>query len=283
MNHHLAILLLLTLSLSCCESAQAAESDPIMRWQFDSKHVSKELLTATAGTLNGKLVGEVQFSKQDPVSAILNKKKSTKQYILAAPDIADVNLPKESITVSAWVQVNELQEWGGIVGALQDNGSFERGWLLGFRQDRFCFAVAGDTKKRLTYLTSKTSFEPGYWYHVVGTYDGITMQLFVDGRMQGESKEQSGQIVYPEHAPFTLGAYKDDNELYPLRGQIERVSIWGQSLSADEVTKIYQKRKSLFPDIDETLPTVVGWPTYKRDIQRSGVLKLWGITGLLSK
>ncbi len=33
----------------------------------------------------------------------------------------------------------------------------------------------------MTYLSGKTSIEPGKWYHVWGVYDGVTMQLWVPG------------------------------------------------------------------------------------------------------
>jgi len=248
-----------------------AEPGPIMSWQFDAQRVTKGSLTATTGNLNLAIIDNVQFSQQAPASAILNSGNSTKQYFLAALDIAKIKLPNQNMTVSAWVQVNKLQDWGGIAGALQDNGDFERGWLLGFRQDRFCFAVASENKKRLTYLTATSRFEPEYWYHVVGTYDGRTMRLYVDGEIQAESKEQSGKIAYPDHAAFALGAYKDDNEFYPLHGQLESVNIWDRTLSAENVRQGFQSRKASFPEIDEVHPIVVGWPTFNRDNQRTGL------------
>ena len=41
------------------------------------------------------------------------------------------------------MRVDEPLSWGGIIGAIQDNGSYEKGWLLGFQDQRFSFALNG--------------------------------------------------------------------------------------------------------------------------------------------
>ena len=56
-------------------------------------------------------------------------------------DISSVDMPKRNMTLEAWVRVDKAMQWGGIIGALQDNGTYEKGWLLGFRGSSFCFAL----------------------------------------------------------------------------------------------------------------------------------------------
>jgi hypothetical protein len=52
-------------------------------------------------------------------------------------------IPKKQFSVEAWVRIDEPLSWGGIVGAIQDNGSYEKGWLLGFVDQKFSFALNG--------------------------------------------------------------------------------------------------------------------------------------------
>ena len=40
-------------------------------------------------------------------------------------------------------------------GAIQDNGDYERGWLLGYVNRKFSFALASKGHQRLTYLQAK--------------------------------------------------------------------------------------------------------------------------------
>lgn len=249
-----------------------AEDDLIGRWHFTPASRERQTFPAEVGERPATLIGPPRFGRDQPRALELaGEIDGEKQRLVIAADHSTVNVPAQAMTVEAWVRVDQTQEWGGIVSCLQDNGSFERGWLLGFRKTTFCFAVSSATKQRLTYLTSRRMFEPGYWYHVAGTYDGTTMRLFVDGRPVAESKEQSGAIAYPEAAPFSIGAYEDKDELYPLRGGIEQVSLWKRALSPAEVAERFQSRQKYFPGIVAVHPQVADWPTHLRDNQRTGL------------
>ena len=46
-------------------------------------------------------------------------------------------LPTKFITVEAVVTLNQGQKWGSIASYAQDNGSYERGWLLGYNEQSF--------------------------------------------------------------------------------------------------------------------------------------------------
>jgi len=57
-------------------------------------------------------------------------------------------LPQTNITAESWMALRTTTRWGGIIGCIQDNGSFERGWVLGYTNWNFCWAVS--TKGTLT-------------------------------------------------------------------------------------------------------------------------------------
>ena len=68
---------------------------------------------------------------------------------------------------------------------MQDNGTYEKGWLLGFTNKRFSFALNGKGgDDSLHYMTADQDFIPGQWYHLAATYDGTTMNLYVNGEIQ---------------------------------------------------------------------------------------------------
>jgi hypothetical protein len=141
--------------------------------------------------LTAKLIGEPALTNIGPAQAIVFNGLS--DWLLAAPDIASAQaaLPKKEFSVAAWVFLNELQPEGGIAGLLQDNGDYEKGWLLGYDRKRFTFTVsstgADDGTGKMTVLPGKTDVEVGRWHHVVGTYDGATMRLYLDGKLESES------------------------------------------------------------------------------------------------
>ena len=104
-------------------------------------------------------------------------------------------LPEKKFSVETWVKVDEPHSWGGIIGAMQDNGTYEKGWLLGFANSRFSFALNGKGgDDSLNYMTADQDFIPGQWYHLAATYDGTTMNLYVNGESAATSNSQSGVI-----------------------------------------------------------------------------------------
>lgn len=248
----------------------AAEDGLTHEWQFTAQRVQGGTVKAREGKLDATIVGPVQFSAETPRALMLKGDSSARHGLEVSSDLAAAGLPSRALTVEAWVQIEKSQPWGGIAGAFQDNGSYEKGWLLGYSGSQFFFAVATARQNRLTYLKARTTFQTGYWYHVVGTYDGAEQRLYVDGTLQAVAREQAGDVDYPPRGVLELGAYRDDNEHYSLAGQLESVSVFASSLSAESVAARFGERMSLFPEMEVVRPTVVDWPTYLRDNLRSG-------------
>ncbi|MFT5304458.1 MAG: outer membrane protein assembly factor BamB, partial [Mariniblastus sp.] len=189
------------------------------------------------------------------------------------------NLPTDSITVEAWVRVDEPADWGGIMGCIQDDGTTEHGWLLGYRSDKFCLAIAGG-KSGLTYLTANEAFQPKTWNHVVGTYNGREMRLYVNGSLAGASTQESGPISYADQRFFSVGAYRDSNEGNPLIGALHEVRIYSAPLEATHVKRLYQANAGEFltanPPPIETPDDFLVWGPFARYISSGEVEVTYG-------
>ena len=216
-------------------------------WVFDKEHVGRGRVKAAAGELDGAIAGKKRLEKNPPALRL----DGTKSEVIVAEDIAVANLPTRGLTVEAWVSIDKPMARGGIVGAFQDNGGYEKGWVLGFRDSSFCFGLAAeepdDGDGVFTYLTSPDSFEAGRWYHVVGTYGGGETRLYVNGELKGAGNDQEGAILYPEKAVFTIGSYHDDDELFYTEGRVLEVRLYERPLDAEEVENNYAVRDFLFP------------------------------------
>lgn len=206
------------------------------RWLLDRAHIRGNTLHASEGGPDGVIRGRLQF-ESDPECIRLNGTSSVE----LSDNIATLPFPKRTLSLEAIAAIDKPDEWGAVIGALQDNGGFEKGWLLGNCRDRFAFALAGkdsaDADGQLTYLLSETRITPGRWVHLAATYDGNTMRLYVDGRLDATSTEQKGEILYPEQTWLELGAYHDDNENYRLRGRLREVRLLDSVLSESEIAE----------------------------------------------
>ncbi|MEE2908212.1 MAG: LamG-like jellyroll fold domain-containing protein [Planctomycetota bacterium] len=149
-------------------------------------------------------------------------------------------LPKKEMTVSAWMSIAQPRQWGGVLGCVQDNNDAETGWVLGYDNRVFTFGLstvgADDGNGMMTYVKGRTPYEEGKLYHVVATYDGETVRLYVNGKLDAESQVQSGDVLYPEKAPFTLGAYHDDNEYQQHIGRLMDVRLYDLAAGNDWVS-----------------------------------------------
>jgi len=219
---------------------QPPEQGMIARWIFDEIHVSGQTAMDGVGERHGRIQGTVRLEEAPPCLVLDGKTNYVTFDDTADPD----TLPQKNITVEAWVSLEATAEWGGILGYVQDNGDFEKGWLLGYRDTNFTMALSTDGS--LTYLSGNASIVTGRWYHVVGTYDGISLKLYVDGKLDAVTSQRRGDIDYAP-ARLTLGAYRDDNELYPMDGRIHEVRLYNKTLSSQEVRSNYESKRDLFP------------------------------------
>ncbi|MFP6765944.1 MAG: LamG-like jellyroll fold domain-containing protein, partial [Planctomycetaceae bacterium] len=249
----------------------SAEDGLLYRWQFDREHISDRSVTPLAGKVALDCPGPPQFDVLSPGAMVFDGDSNRRFFPGTGMPLKQLQLPGKALTAAAWVRIDKPAEWGGLFGIIQDNGDYERGWLLGYRKSRFFMALVSEKTRRVTYLQSREPFEPGHWYHVVGTWDGTTLSLFVDGKQSAVSGALGGAVVYPEKGHFGVGAYWDNDEFHALTGQIEQVSLWNRSLTPVQIQARFRERKSRFPGIEATPPQVVDWPTHLRDNQRTGM------------
>lgn len=225
--------------------AQTTTKEPglIADWAPSGSKVQGTTVTDGTGALNATVVGKPVQVKIGPGEG--TKFDGASSWLVVKDNIgADrAGLPTRDVTVAAWVNLAATTDYGSITGAMQDNGDFEKGWCLGYSGDSFYIAVsskgADDGDGKLTYLKGATKISLGKWYNVVGTYDGATMRLFVNGKLDAESKEQSGDILYPAKAAYTIGAYVDDDEKHVMDGAIADLKVYSRALSNDAIAQQY--------------------------------------------
>ena len=216
--------------------------DPIGSWRLSKQFVSGDKLGSILG-VDGRLEGQVSFVADADGEALFFDGKTTRVVLAEDFSESEQKLPEKHMSVTAWVAVNTPIEWGGILGVIQDNGQAEGGWILGYNEHHFTFAMtsegADDGDGYMTYMSGKTRYEEGRYYHVCATYDGAVMRLYVNGKLDAESREQSGPILYPEHAPLVLGGYKDDNEDYKFHGRLRSARVFAETAKPAAVQDMF--------------------------------------------
>jgi hypothetical protein len=128
-----------------------------------------------------------------------------------------------ALSVEAWVKYTEVGStaWRGIISK---NRYFD--WVLAVggttapgKADIF---ITGDLGGTSGNVISTSNINDGIWHHIVGTYDGTTTKIYVDGVMENSATALSGDISTSEEH-VTIGIYSDFN--LPFNGGIDEARI----------------------------------------------------------
>jgi uncharacterized protein (TIGR02145 family) len=87
-------------------------------------------------------------------------------------------------------------------------------------------------------VDSSVNVSDGKWHHLVGTYDGTTMKIYVDGVNKGSSWFLSGSLP-TQAGNMRIGA---DYETFPSNfwnGSLDDIRIYNRALSDAEVAQLY--------------------------------------------
>ena len=193
---------------------------------------------------------------------------STAHVAVPGISIGDAHLPVGDMTVECWVKfIEPFTEWAGCVSFAQDDGSTEYGVFLSARaatatSAQLSFALSsvgaaartGANNGEMTYLYGpETEVAAGQWVHWAGVYSaneqhfaGDSMKIYLNGALAKTDGSQFGDINYPPAGYtasaggwFTLGAYHDANEYYPLNGQQDDTRLWNVARTANQIQSSY--------------------------------------------
>ena len=247
-------------------------------WFFTEDNIKNGEIIDLAGKRNIIFPESAKFANSGKFKSF----QSNGKLNLSIGDQKDIGLlPKEAFSVEVSISISKTTKWGGIIGAFQDNGNYEKGWILGYQGNRFLFGLATEGGKNvITYLKSKKTFKLNNWYHVVGVYDGKKMTIYVNGQESGSSTAQSGKISYSPDFFYDIAAYHDKDENNKMSGQILEICVYNSALKNGDILAGMNAIKPWFPDTTEVVlnvteaePVVTFSPGGKCNISFSNAIK----------
>ncbi len=86
--------------------------------------------------------------------------------------------------------------------------------------------------------TSTTSVNDNKWHHVLGTYDGQTLNMYVDGVWEDDNTDPS--VSLPTNAgAVRIGADYQDTPANFFNGLIDEVRVYSRALTGEEIKRLY--------------------------------------------
>lgn len=86
-------------------------------------------------------------------------------------------------------------------------------------------------------VSGVTALENNKWYHIVSTYDGSSLRLYLNGALEAELTNLNGGVEL-DTGQFEVGRWQASDPRY-YQGAVDEVKLYSRALSADQVKLEY--------------------------------------------
>ncbi|MFC1686778.1 LamG-like jellyroll fold domain-containing protein, partial [Nanoarchaeota archaeon] len=149
------------------------------------------------------------------------------------------------ITFMAWIKMNSYTNYRRVLG--WENESGNSAWVILLANDAARVGVAMHQADGTTLANYGGDISDKKFHHVAGTYNGSTLNAYVDGSSAGSSTGTNQDLLEPTELNIRIGKTYTNG----FDGTIDDVMIFNHSLSADQILAIYNNRTDLISS-DET-------------------------------
>jgi hypothetical protein len=177
---------------------------------------------------NGALLGQPSLLPGD--SANTSVRFDGTNDLVAIPSAAALS-PTAKVSVEAWIKPNALPAAGSFASIASKPESYS----LQFNGPKLEFTIMQSGARRRLQAPAGT-IATGQAYHVVGTYDGTTQRLYVNGA-EVANAPLTGAITANSNA-LDIGSWSEGSE--DFNGTIDEVAVYAGALSAARVGAHYQ-------------------------------------------
>ncbi|TMF75272.1 MAG: LamG domain-containing protein, partial [Chloroflexi bacterium] len=150
---------------------------------------------------------------------------------VVVPAAAGLDL-QNAVSVEAWVRPTQASQNGGIFEKTV-NGWVNSQYMLLLESGVLKFRVRNTANALLP--VEGPVLPLGTWSHVVGTFDGSTLRLYVNGALVATSA--AAGPLNSASGPSFIGRL--GQSLYPFQGSLDEVAVFPVALSAERVRAHY--------------------------------------------
>jgi hypothetical protein len=154
--------------------------------------------------------------------------------------LAGERLPGQAFSVELWLVDHVNQPVGALVAAKGRTSEDEPGWVLGYRSRQAFFTLrAGAEPAAVNLEAASTKPFKKYWHHLVATYDGNRVRLYLNGEPAGEVAA-AGSVVLPPRAELEVAAYLQREPHMQLANLIREVRVYDDDIGAGQVRQRFE-------------------------------------------
>lgn len=158
--------------------------------------------------------------------------------------------PASALTLEAWIKPSNLSNTVGQKVISSTDGGGIALYLTGTSADicaasRVCFVIRIGGSYSFVEVNKATYLANGTWAHLVATYNGSTMKLYIDG-VERATANVTGTISYSATAPLCIGAEAQPTSCstQSFGGDIDEVKLFSRGLTASEALAEYNAQNA---------------------------------------
>ena len=157
-------------------------------------------------------------------------------------------LEPTTVSVEAWVNLSNGNQHNNYLLAKGADGDIAASYALYTGPNGgLSFYVYDGNSSYIASPDAGVDIWDDTWHHVVGTYDGESVRLFIDGTEIGSGTATNIAIGYglSDSNELYLGAYPGQSQQHYFSGKIDEASIYDRALSVAQIQSLFTSGKSV--------------------------------------
>lgn len=151
---------------------------------------------------------------------------------------AQMNSLGNQITLESWIMAESFPSDPTII----DKGTSLLSFFVSSGASNFLTFILDTSSGGATTYTADTDMNTGQWYHVVATYNGSQVRLYLNGQLDDTPVARTGNVSTNNLDLIVGSGWSGTNpNSFPFDGLIDEVAIYNRSLSAQEIQDRYAR------------------------------------------
>lgn len=193
----------------------------------------------------------------------IDLEKSSSQYLsITDANQTGLDLSTTPFTLSAWIKLESLGSFQGIISKRQTIGTGGGYTLFVNSSNKLALEIGNGGGADV--VISNTTLTTGVWYFVTALRDGTNMEVWINGVDDSASVVADGAEDVNNSEDFAIGAYRTTTPDNFFDGLIDQANVFNDARSSAELLAEYNSGNGFIYDGDEA--GLVGYWEMENDL-----------------
>lgn len=152
-------------------------------------------------------------------------------------------IPKKAFTIEFWLLNHVNLPVGALMTARSKANPDQPVWLLGHYGNEVLFHVQSENGQAKALTAEIKRGWKKYWGHLVGTYDGQTIKMYLNGQLLASSSEVQGNLPAPDDLQLELAGYFGQEHYMELSNLVKASRLYNHALDSAAINDRFLELK----------------------------------------